>query len=151
MPHVHLRAFSFTASVLYYYLVLMSTVFTRPEHPGMRYKLEPFWSYKLAYAGNTELAKEIVLNIIMFIPMGFLITYVVDSLKMTYNKRVFRQVVLRLSLLVGIVCSAMIEILQLLLHRGLFEWDDIIDNTMGFLIGAGIYILICRCFRKRKD
>ena len=117
----------------------------------MRYKLEPFWSYKLAYAGNTELAKEIVLNIIMFIPMGFLITYVVDSLKMTYNKRVFRQVVLRLSLLVGIVCSAMIEILQLLLHRGLFEWDDIIDNTMGFLIGAGIYILICRCFRKRKD
>ena len=58
--------------------------------------------------------------------------------------------VLRLSLLIGVVCSAIIEILQLLLHRGLFEWDDIFDNTVGFLIGAGGFWLCSKCFRKKK-
>ena len=150
MPHARLKSFAFTTASLYYYLILLSTVFTRPEHVGMQYELEPFWSYKLAFAGDTELAKEIVLNMIMFIPMGFLITYVVDFLKRTYNKQVFGRMVLRLSLLIGVACSAMIEILQLLLHRGLFEWDDIFDNTVGFLIGAGGFLLCSKCFRKKK-
>lgn len=149
MPHMHLRAFAFTAAVLYYYLILLSTVFTRPENSGIQYELTPFWSYKLAFAGDTELAKEIVLNMIMFIPMGFLITYVVDFLKRTYNKQIFGRMVFRMSLLIGIVCSAMIEILQLLLRRGLFEWDDIFDNTVGFLVGAAGYLLCSKCFEKK--
>ena len=35
--------------------------------------------------------------------------------------------------------SCSIEIIQLVLHRGLFEFDDIIHNTLGVFIG----ILVC--------
>lgn len=151
MPRVHLRAFAFSTAVVYYYMVLLSTVFTRPEHADRQYNLELFWSYKRAFAGDYGLAKEIVLNIVMFVPMGFLITCVVDFLVVYFNRRVFGRVVFRLSLLIGVVCSAAIEVLQLLLCRGLFEWDDIFDNTIGFLVGTGIFMIISRNrYRKRK-
>ena len=65
MPRVHLRASAFTVAVLYYYMVLLSTVFTRPVHADMRYELELFWSYKRAFVGDKGLALEIVLNMVM--------------------------------------------------------------------------------------
>ena len=126
-------------------MVLMSTVFTRLKHAKMNYNLELFWSYKRAFAGDKGLAVEIVLNMVMFLPMGFLITYVIEFIAAYVRKRGFRKAVVRLSLLVGLVCSAAIEVLQLLLHRGLFEWDDMVSNTIGFLVGAGIYLVVSRC------
>lgn len=150
MPRARLRAFACMTEVLYYYMVLMSTVFTRLKHADMKYNLELFWSYKRAFAGDKGLALEIVLNMVMFLPMGFLITYVIDFIAVFVRKRGFRKAVIRLSLLVGFVCSAAIEVLQLLLHRGLFEWDDMVSNTIGFLIGAGVYLLVCRCVGRRR-
>ena len=38
-------------------------------------------------------------------------------------------------LLIGICISFSIELLQLILCRGLFEFDDIIHNSLGFFIG----------------
>ena len=39
-------------------------------------------------------------------------------------------------MLCGIVVSFGIEILQLVLKRGLFELDDIINNSLGCMMGA---------------
>ena len=41
----------------------------------------------------------------------------------------------KIGLLIGIGISSSIELLQLVLCRGLFEFDDIIHNSLGFLIG----------------
>ena len=41
-----------------------------------------------------------------------------------------------MGLLVGIAVSSAIEISQLLLCRGLFEFDDIIHNSLGCMLGS---------------
>lgn len=46
-------------------------------------------------------------------------------------------------MLIGIVTSAMIETCQLVFYRGLFEWDDMIHNGIGCMIGC-VIMGICR-------
>ena len=56
------------------------------------------------------------------------------------------------TLLLGIGISLSIEILQFVMHRGLAETDDIMSNTLGVLIGIGIYSsvkFVISCFVKR--
>lgn len=67
-------------------------------------------------------------NIIMFIPIGFLIKYLwnID------NKKV---------ILIGSSISLFIELSQLFLQRGT-DIDDIILNTLGTLIGLKLYELL---------
>lgn len=38
-----------------------------------------------------------------------------------------------------------IELTQLIIHRGLFEFDDIIHNTAGTIIGVVLVMLIAFC------
>ena len=80
----------------------------------------PFWSYS-----HPELYMEIILNYLLFIPLGML-------LYGAYGERIGLKVVL-----IGCALSVGIEITQLVLSIGLFEFDDIIGNTIGCLMGAG--------------
>lgn len=144
MSHSGLKAMATMTAALYYYMVLLSTVFTRPKYAKRNYELELFWSYKKAFAGDRGLALEIVLNIILFMPLGFLIAYVMSSMEEKLGRSKYRRVVIPSLILLGAICSAVIEVLQLLLCRGLFEWDDIWDNTLGFVIG------ICLCYRVNR-
>lgn len=136
LPHSGLKTMATMTAALYYYMVLLSTVFTRPKYAKRNYELELFWSYKKAFAGDRGLALEIVLNIILFMPLGFLIAYVMSSAEAKLGRRKYRRIVMPSLILLGAICSAIIEVLQLLLCRGLFEWDDIWDNTLGFAIGV---------------
>ena len=128
-------------------VVFASTVFTRD--PGERqYQLEVFWSWKeilgipptgrLGATGTrTGLLEENILNMILFFPVGVLLPFVMKR-KMRWYQAV----------MVGVIISAGIEVSQLLLCRGLFEWDDIIHNTLGYLIGSKVGNWISRRGRK---
>lgn len=50
----------------------------------------------------------------------------------------------------GFVLAVLVEVLQLYLKRGLFEYDDIMGNTIGMLIGIGGYSLLKR-IREHRD
>ena len=69
--------------------------------------------------------KEDILNIMLLLPLGGLLPFVFDK-KIHWWQ----------GLLCGIVVSFGIEILQLVLKRGLFELDDIINNSLGCMMGA---------------
>ncbi|MGN0316818.1 MAG: VanZ family protein [Lachnospira sp.] len=110
----------------YVLFILMETVIGRKT--GItRAELVPFWSYS-----HPELRMEIILNYILFIPLGIL-------LYMCYGKKVGMKVVI-----IGFLLSASIEITQLVSKIGLFEWDDMIGNTIGCLIGAVIGKIVKR-------
>ncbi len=112
-------------------VVFGSTVFTRI--PGERqYKLELFWSWKRVLNGDSGLLKENLLNCILLIPMGLLL-----PIMLNHNVRWWK------AMLIGIVTSAMIETCQLVFYRGLFEWDDMIHNGIGCMIGC-VIMGICR-------
>lgn len=115
----------------YVFLVLSSTVFSRDRQADYNFELTPFWSYVAVYHGNKELLIEDIANVAMLIPVGILVA-------------VIWRTGLKRTMLIGFGLSLFIELLQLLLKCGLFELDDIIHNTLGCLIGYGIYVLICR-------
>lgn len=134
----------FLVFLTYLAIVFGSTVFTR--NPGVRQnQLELFWSWKeifgigkcgrLGSTTSSGLLLENALNMILLFPAGILIPFILGRRQSCWK-----------GLLIGIVISSMIEILQLVLCRGLFEFDDIIHNSIGCMVGCkcGGYI-ICEC------
>ena len=43
-------------------------------------------------------------------------------------------------ILIGLGFSVVIELIQLVAHLGLFEFDDVIHNTIGTVIGVGVIV-----------
>ena len=72
----------------------------------------------------------------LFIPIGLMVSALI--------KRPW------LAVLIGVLMSAAIEVTQLLTHRGLFEFDDIIYNSVGAVIGFLLFLLLRRLGRPRK-
>lgn len=105
----------------YVVFILMETIIGRK--PGsVRVELVPFWSYR-----HPELRSEIILNYILFVPLGFLL-YLCFGEKRKHGCVWIAKV--------GFLLSASIESIQLIFRIGLFEFDDMIGNTIGCLIGA---------------
>ena len=102
----------------YILFILMETVIGRKVSVG-RVELVPFWSYS-----HPELRMEIVLNYLLFMPLGVL-------LYLCFGEKWGLKVVL-----IGFLLSASIEIAQLVFRIGLFEFDDMIGNTIGCFVGA---------------
>lgn len=82
---------------------------------------------------------NIVLNILLFVPFGFLLPL--------WNKK-FNQFYITVPS--GFMCTLMIEVLQYVLKLGVFEWDDILNNTIGTLLGY-CALQIVTCIFKRKE
>ncbi len=127
-----LRSF-ITVPILAFYLSFVATItiFARIPSQSAQYRLMLFWSYRAIAGGDTELIAEVFWNVILFVPIGILFMLLI-------TKR-FRVV---LALGCGFLMSAGIEVIQLVFHRGLFEFDDMVHNTLGTLIGIGIFLFV---------
>ena len=104
----------------YILFILMETIIGRKTGVG-RVELVPFWSYS-----HPELRMEIVLNYLLFMPLGVL-------LYLCFGEKLGLRVVIA-----GLLLSVSIELIQLTFKIGVFEFDDMIGNTVGCLIGAVI-------------
>lgn len=112
----------------YYYInVCCSTVFYREPFGEYRYDLIPFRKLLEIINSDYSLDKyELILNVIMFVPLGIIFG------------RILKMVRFEVIFLCGIGLSINIEILQLVLQRGLCETNDIITNVVGFIMGYTI-------------
>ena len=127
-----LRSF-ITVPILAFYLSFVATItiFARIPSQSAQYRLMLFWSYKAIAAGQTDFIAEVFWNFVLFIPIGIIL-----MLLITHRFRVL------MSLGCGLLMSAGIEVIQLIFHRGLFEFDDMVHNTLGTLIGIGIFLFV---------
>lgn len=126
--------------IFYLEIVFASTVFMR-ETSIREYKLVPFWSwYEVIFIRNVSLLEENVLNVILFVPIGFLLPFIHNH-----------DILLRNALKKGILVSMVIETSQLALMCGLFEWDDMIHNGLGCMLGCSIGNFIWKALRNRKN
>lgn len=104
------------------------TVLSRKIHKRFSYELVPFWSYKDYFAGlDDTLLPQIIANIVLFIPIGFAF------------QLLLKRKPLKTTLLISGGFSLLIELVQLVTRKGLFEFDDVIHNVLGALIGYGLY------------
>lgn len=120
--------------VEYLFLMFCSTVGCRTSQTELIEPiLEPFWNYTHIFINKDyDALYEILYNIVLYMPIGVLLSWL-NKLKLSYI------------LLTGFVISFIIECLQFILHRGFFETDDIIHNTIGTLLGYLIFFTIKKC------
>lgn len=123
----------------YVVFILMETIIGRKSGVG-RVELAPFWSYS-----HPELRMEIILNYILFVPLGFLL-YLCFSEKRNQSGVGINTAKV---VLIGLLLSALIESIQLVFRIGLFEFDDMIGNTIGCWIGAVVGKMIEKMMIKR--
>lgn len=125
---------------LYLAFLLGGTLLNRIPDPVYVVEIVPFWSYyKAVTSRDIVLFVQILCNILFFAPWGFLFPQVWERMR----KPVW---------IIGsaLVVSVTIELIQLIFHLGFFEFDDIFNNTLGALIGYGLWKLVSKYTRKAK-
>lgn len=80
---------------------------------------------------------QIILNIILFIPFGFLFPIIQPKQS-------------KATIAYGFMFSLGIEIMQYITGRGLADIDDLINNTLGAVIGCFIYRAGKMAYDRRK-
>lgn len=124
--------------VTYIFFILLITLIARTPADARKAELIPFWSwYEVIVNHSTSLAVEIILNVVLFVPVGILA-----------RLQNFR---LRPVLLFSLFFSLSIELTQYFTCRGLCEiFDDVIHNTVGSLIGYAGCGYVMRIYDKKR-
>lgn len=133
------RLVLYSISIFYIIIVLGAVFLNRTELYG-DVNLHLFSSYKEAYNKmEISLFRNIVLNILLFVPLGFLLPIYSDKLKKSY-----------IVILIGFLFTLGIELIQYVTRIGIFEIDDIFNNTLGVIIGYSAFIIYNSLRNKEK-
>ena len=149
--------------ILYIFTVLWYTVLNRAETYDIP-QLELFWSFRKFLSGNPRIGIEIVANVIMFMPFGFLLRDLfckwtltritrpsapssssasnVQANRNSGDSSLDRYGKWLLIPLLALSFSLLIESLQMTLVRGLAEPDDLFTNTLGAVLGICSYEIL---------
>lgn len=114
---------------VYMTFLLGVTLFNRQSADSYRLELHPLWSYvETVYNGDQSLGLQIFYNIVAFIPLGIFLPFLSSRMRRPRN-----------ILIAGALLSAAIECSQLIFKCGLCELDDVLDNTIGAVIGYAVW------------
>ena len=120
----HKSILKISTFILYFIGVLYLTILDRKAGENGQIVLTPFWTYQ--NFGIAQYRWQIYLNILLFLPLGFLIPWC------------FR-LKLPSVIIIGFCFSIILESLQFVFRLGLCEIDDVIHNTIGSAIGYGLW------------
>ena len=122
----------------YLVLLMCATVIFRDSTCSLGVEFVPFWNYTYV---TQEVIMETLLNIVMFIPVGFCSAVFLK-----------RPVLLKIFLL-SMALSCTIEVTQYCLERGFCETNDVMNNTVGGVLGYLLYKaapMLVQVFYQRK-
>lgn len=91
------------------------------------------------HIGSRNAAREVFLNILLYIPMGYLLPFIIKPMRYSIVA----------CTAVGLMCSAATEYAQLRYGLGYFQLDDIMNNTLGCFIGAMLGCTLARLWRTK--
>lgn len=111
--------------VLYLICILYITILSRTPALFHTVRLTPFWSYLSFIKGNWSRGSSIGLNIVLFIPLGYLLS------RATRSKWV--------TLVTSLAVTIGIELIHYCTYYGYLDIDDIISNIIGGAIGYYAY------------
>ena len=120
------------------------TLFRNPT--GRHLILQPFYTIVRAQK-NREAYRSALMNVILFVPVGLTIPYILPS-----RWKLARRVLFAVGL--ALIISTALETLQYCFCVGMTETDDVITNTFGTFVGTlqfPIATLFQRCFFKKKE
>ena len=83
------------------------------------------------YVARPRDISQFFLNVMVFVPVGYLLPYVFSWFRARVRVR---------PVVFSLLISLVIENIQLITRRGTYDFDDIISNTLGGLLGQLLYI-----------
>lgn len=126
-----------------YLAVLFTVTLLRTGNNNSRIIYPLFYSYKAAWNSFNRMEwRNIILNILMFVPLGFLLPSAIVRFR-----KFWRTYIAGFAVTLGIECT------QLIFRIGIFELDDIFNNFLGVMVGYGCFALvrlIADLVKKRK-
>ncbi|MBQ8201306.1 MAG: VanZ family protein [Clostridia bacterium] len=149
-----LRAVKWMILGVYLLANVQHTLLFRAVQPDRPVEWGLLWSYRQALTfpdGLMSLVKgtvqverrvllySILLNILLYVPMGYLLPYVLKRLKGWQT------------LLIALGASALTEIAQLVFRIGWFELDDVLNNMLGAVLGLMLYAAFVRPMVRRAE
>ena len=119
---------------IYIGLVIYLTLFSRNTTEHQISFMPKVWKmFSVSWAGHGQyIFVELINNVLLFIPFGYLLRSSFVSIK---NWQV---------VLLGFFFSLCIELLQYLFSVGVSEIDDLINNTLGTIVGCLYWKLMCK-------
>ena len=120
---------SYICFVLFILIIFYITLFSRSSSFVYRYEPTLFWSYRDWFLGDMSKGRQILENIALFIPFGFMLYPLLSGIE---NKRIR----LVFTVIAALLFSSFIELTQLCFRVGMAEFDDVFNNTLGAFIGA---------------
>ena len=119
------REFAPWLAVVWVLAVVFLAFGMRASYVAPRVVLDPFHAVKLALKnGSLGFLEDAVMNILLFLPFGYLLPLLWPRVDCWWKL-----------LLCGLFVSLLIELLQLVTLRGMFDLDDLMNNTLGALLG----------------
>lgn len=112
---------------IYILAVLWITLIDR-EFGNRRATLTPFWELANVIKGvrRNFFIGQILGNLVMLMPLGFMLP-------------IIKKISLKQVLFIAFCFSAGIELTQFITGRGLMEFDDVFNNTVGAVLGYKVY------------
>lgn len=130
------RAIQIILFVLYTFFVVWVTLLKREPRVNRIFRPELFWAFRTwiagGYNGKAE-SIQYIMNILFFIPYGFLFPW----------KKNWKFV-----LITSAVTSVVVELTQYVFILGECEIDDVISNTLGAMIGFGLFLVTRKLFNQ---
>lgn len=124
--------------VLYIGFIIYTTLLCREPGDYRQYNFQLFWSYQRFFDNIEPQGRQILLNILFFVPFGVLVPFCVDG---NWKRK------LVIAIISACLLSGTVEFLQLLYKLGFAEFDDVFDNTMGAAIGSVLVLMLGRVKR----
>lgn len=87
------------------------------------------WPYLTGFKGWLIAGINLIGNIILLVPFGFLLPFVIRNMN-------WKQAIVW-----AVVSGTVIEVMQVVMHVGIFDIDDIILNAFGSMIGFWFFLL----------
>lgn len=124
-----------------YLIVVLSVTFFGRHSSHSQINLHFFSSYRTAWNSfDVKNWQFLIFNIIMFVPLGILLPLA--------HKRFYKATY---TFLTGFALTCLIEIVQLITSRGVFELDDIFNNFLGTIIGYSMVMPFIILLKKQRN
>jgi len=124
--------FSRCALAVYVMAMLYLILLTRSPGDVREYELRLFWTYQYSLEQRAwDLFYQGILNVGMFVPLGLLIRGSCRRWKGAWH---FYRVMIP-----AVIFAVLIESAQFVFALGLCEFDDILHNTLGAVLGSSLF------------
>ncbi len=128
---------SIAFSVFYVFLLVYSFVLIRLERGDYPLNIRPFATINEYIDSYSEIPYEVFMmffgNLFYFTPLGYIF-----CVKMRNRNKYFKSITI---ILFPLVAFSLLELSQYIIQNGFCEFDDMLMNSLGFWMGAVLYVI----------